>query len=76
MANYYSKFMPYVAKIPAPLYELLCKDVKRIWSSQHMEAMHALQKVLFSLPVLCLPDFQKDFQLETNASDFKIGGVL
>ena len=38
--------------------------------------MHALQKTLSSLPVLCLPDFQKAFQLETNASDFAIGGVL
>ena len=38
--------------------------------------MHALQKALSSLLVLCLPDFQKAFQLDTNASDFVIGGVL
>ena len=38
--------------------------------------MHALQKALSSPLVLCLPDFQKAFQLETDASDFEIGGVL
>ena len=45
-------------------------------SSKHTEAMHALQKALSSPLVLCLPNFQKAFQLETNASDFVIGGVL
>ena len=50
--------------------------MKWIWSSKHTEAMHALQKALSSPAVLCLPDFQKAFQLETNASDFVIGGVL
>ena len=38
--------------------------------------MHVLQKALFSPLVLCLPDFQKAFQLETNAYNFMIGGVL
>ena len=38
--------------------------------------MHALQKALSSPLVLYLPNFQKAFQLETNASDFTIGGVL
>ena len=47
-----------------------------IWSLEYTEAMHALQKTLFSPPVLYLPDFQKAFQLETNASDFVIGGLI
>ena len=38
--------------------------------------MHALQKTLSYLKILCLPYFQKAFQLDTNASDFSIGGVL
>ena len=37
-----------------------------------MEAMHALQKALSCLLVLCLPNFQK----KTNAPDFVIIGVL
>ena len=71
MANYYAKFVPSFAQMAAPLYELLHKNVKWIWSSKHTEATHALQKALSSLP-----DFQKAFQLETNASDFAIGGML
>ena len=76
MANYYSKFVPSFAQIAAPLYELLCKIVKWIWSSNYTEAMYALQKALSSLPIMCLPDFQRAFQLDNNASDYKIGGML
>ena len=38
--------------------------------------MHALQEALSFLSVLFLPDFHKGFPLETDASDFVIGGVL
>ena len=41
-----------------------------------MEAMHALQKALSSPLVLCPTNFQRVFQLETNASNFAIGGML
>ena len=41
-----------------------------------MEAIHTLQIALSSPLVLNLPHFQKAFQLETDASDFVIGGVL
>ena len=76
MANYYSKFVDSFAKIAAPLYELLYKNVKWIWSSKHIEAVHTLQKALFYPLVLCLPDFQKAFKLETIASDLAIAGFL
>ena len=38
--------------------------------------MYALQKAPSYPLELYLPDFQKDFQLETNAFDFLIGSVL
>ena len=72
--------MPFFAKIALPLYKLLYKDGKWILSTKHTETMHALQNAcivsLSSLLVMCLPDFQKAFQLETNASYFLIGLVL
>ena len=76
MPNYYSKLISCFAKIAAPLYKLLHKNMKWIGSSNHIEAMHALHKAFFSRLILCLPDFQKAFQFETNASDFEIGDVL
>ena len=38
--------------------------------------MHALHKTLLTPPVLYLSDFHKAFQVETDASDFVIGGIL
>ena len=75
MANYYSKFLPYLTKIAALLYKLLYENVKWLYSLKYTETMHALQKALPSLPLLYLPDFQKTFHLETNASNFVISGV-
>ena len=38
--------------------------------------MYALQKSLFSPPILCLPDFFKAFQLESSTFDLEIGIVI
>jgi len=35
-----------------------------------------LKGILVKTPVLKLPDFDKDFEIHSNASDFAIGGVL
>ena len=74
--NYYSKFVPNYAKICAPLYALLRKDTPWKWSDEHEMAFRTLQNKLTQPPVLCLPDFTKPFQLETDSSDFAIGAVL
>ena len=52
------------------------KKISRTWSLKHIEAIHALKKALPSFLVLCLPDFQKAFQLETYAFNFTISGLL
>ena len=41
-----------------------------------MVAFHELKRCITSAPVLALPNFQKTFQIEFDASDFGIGGVL
>jgi hypothetical protein len=35
-----------------------------------------LKGILVKAPVLKLPDFDKDFEIHSDASDFAIGGVL
>lgn len=40
------------------------------------EAFQKLQKVMTEVPVLALPDFGKEFVVETNASGYGLGAVV
>ena len=46
------------------------------WSTHCEQAFRDLKQSLISAPILTLPDFSKQFVLDTDASDFVIGGVL
>jgi hypothetical protein len=46
------------------------------WEEACDEAFEALKSILVKVPVLKLPDFDKDFEIHSDASDFAIGGVL
>nr|KAJ0194330.1 hypothetical protein LSAT_V11C800427110 [Lactuca sativa] len=53
-------------------------DLRKIfqWTPAATIAFQELKQSITSAPVLALPDFQKTFQVECNASMFGIGGVL
>ena len=75
ITSYYQRFVRHYAMIAAPLTELLKKDSFR-WNDMATASFESLKKVLFELPVLSLPDFNKDFVVETDASKTGLGGVL
>ncbi|GJP51198.1 hypothetical protein CLOM_g10360 [Closterium sp. NIES-68] len=75
-ANYYNRFMPQFAKISMPLTNLLKKNTPYKWEPQHQEAMELLKQALTSAPVLILPDPERDYVIEANASDQAVGAVL
>ncbi|CAI5468601.1 unnamed protein product [Closterium sp. Yama58-4] len=75
-ANYYNRFMPQYAKIAAPLTDLLKKDTPFKWDTPHQQAMEQLQTALTTAPVLILPDPEKDYVVEADASDQAVGAVL
>jgi len=77
LASYYRKFIKNFVKIPAPLTNLLKKSVVTYeWEGACGEAFETLKGILVKAPVLKLPDFDKDFEIHSNASDFAIRGVL
>ena len=78
LAGYYQKFMASYATIAAPLTELTKKTAPNqvIWTLQCDRSFKELKKHLCMAPVLQCPDFNQPFILQTDASDWGIGGVL
>lgn len=76
LAGYYRKFIKDYGLISKPLTDLLKKNVQFVWTSPHQQCFETLKKALITVPVLSLPDFSKEFTIETDASDKGIGAVL
>ncbi|KAK3012455.1 hypothetical protein RJ639_010378 [Escallonia herrerae] len=76
LANYYRRFIKGYSAKAAPLTDLLKKGKAWEWSKRYQTAFKGLKEVVTEEPVLALPDHTKVFELQTDASDFAIGGVL
>jgi hypothetical protein len=77
LASYYCKFIKNFAKIATPLTNLLKKSSGTYeWDEVCNEAFETLKGILVKALVLKLFDFDKDFEIHSDAFDFAIGGVL
>jgi hypothetical protein len=76
IAGYYRKFVRHFAVMARPLTDLLKKGALFIWTSVHSEAFAALKHALVTALVVSSPNFDKPFQLQTDASDAGVGAVL
>lgn len=78
MAGWYRRFIENFAEITAPLTELLKtgKGKSFMWTDEADSAMRTLQNSLTRAPVLANPDYEKEFVIQADASDFGIGAVL
>ncbi|KAL5582147.1 hypothetical protein UlMin_014589 [Ulmus minor] len=76
LANYYRRFVEEYSKMAAPLTELLKKGVTWEWAIVCEAAFQELKNAMMQDPVLALPDISKPFEVQTDASDFALGGVL
>ena len=76
LANYYRRFIRDFSKIARPLSDLLKKGASQEWDKPCHQAFEELKSKLSSPRVLKFPEFDKPFEVHTNASDFAIGGVL
>jgi hypothetical protein len=77
LASYYRKFIKNFAKIATHLTNLLKKSFETYeWDEICNEAFKTFKNILVKAHVLKLPDFDKDFEVHFDASDFAIGRIL
>ncbi|KAL0401378.1 UNVERIFIED_CONTAM: Retrovirus-related Pol polyprotein from transposon [Sesamum latifolium] len=76
LANYYRRFVKSYSEIARPMTDLLKKTETWNWTPQCQESFNRLKRAMVTDPVLALPDMLKPFVVETDASDFALGGVL
>ena len=76
MAQFCSRFVPDFNSKLAPLYALTRKDVPYEWNDACQKAFEYVKAKLTSSPVLQSPRTYDTFILETDASDWGIGGCL
>ncbi|KAL0462685.1 UNVERIFIED_CONTAM: Retrovirus-related Pol polyprotein from transposon.6 [Sesamum latifolium] len=76
LANYYRRFVKSYSEIARPMTDLLKKTETWNWTPQCQESFDRLKRAVVTDPVLALPDMSKPFVVETDASDFALGGIL
>ena len=76
LASYYRRFVEDFATIARPLHELTKKYARFSWTPECQEAFEELKARLTSAPVLAYPLDSGELFLDTDASDWGIGGIL
>ena len=74
--TYYRRFIPSFSDLAEPLVALTGKDVPFIWRPACAAAFTKLRDAMVREPILAFPTESGDCVLDTDASNFGLGGVL
>ena len=75
VVGYQRPFIANFAKLTLPLTHLL-KDMLWSYGEEQWKSVRNLKNAMCNDPELVAPDTEKDFELQTDASDFALGAVL
>ena len=75
-AGFYRRFMRDFSKIARPLCRLLEKDTKFHFDEACQKAFEEIKFRLVEAPIMAKPDWNREFEIMCDASDFAMGAVL
>ena len=75
-AGFYRRFIRDFSKIPKPLCRLLEKDVKFNFDESCQNSFEEIKSRLVEAPIMAKPDWNKEFEIMYDASDYTMGAVL
>lgn len=77
LMGYYRRYIPGYSVITAPITDLLKGNRKPInWTTECEEALKQVQAILSKQPILILPILNREFTVQTDASNIGVAGVL
>ncbi|XP_071729222.1 uncharacterized protein [Rutidosis leptorrhynchoides] len=75
-SGFYRRFIKDFSKIARPMTKLLEKDQPFLFDDACIEAFNLLKGKLINPPILISPDWDKDFELMCDVSDYALRAVL
>ena len=75
-ARFYRRFIRDFSKIARPLCRLLEKDTKFHFDESCQKAFEEIKFRLVEAPIMAKPDWNREFEIMCDASDFAMGAVL
>jgi hypothetical protein len=76
LAGYYRRFIEGFSKNSKPMTELLAKGKTFQWTPRRETSFQELKKRLTTTPVLTMPDMERPFSIDCDASRQGLGCVL
>lgn len=76
LTGYYRRFIPNYSKLTKPMTKLLQKNATFHFDEECIQAFNTCKQLLVTAPILQYPNFEEEFILTTDASNFAIAGVL
>ena len=75
-AGFYRRFFRDFSKIATPLCRLLEKDTKFYFDESCHNAFEEIKSQLVEAPIMAKPDWNREFEIMCDASDYAMGAVL
>ena len=75
-AQYWRKLISNFSSIAAPLHALTGLNKVFQWGGKQQKSFDTLKEKISTTPVLALPDLQRPFVIQTDASDYAMGEML